>query len=66
MYDPVKCKAVQFSSEPTFTLSDVYRIAKRMKAIDSHEHLEMFTNEDYEKLEGVDFRTLRRGNKPRL
>ena len=64
MYDPQKDKAVQFTNEPGFSLKDVYKISKSIKGSAAPENLEIYTNEDYDKLEGVDFRTLRRHNKP--
>ena len=36
----------------------------RLRASDTPEDLEAYTNEDYEKLELKDFRHLRRNNKP--
>ena len=64
MYDPHKDKAVQYSNEAGFTLKDVYNISKKFKTYDASQNLEIYTNEDYDKLEGVDFRTLRRHNQP--
>ena len=64
IFDPLKNKALQFCSEHQFGFSEAYNADKSIRKSDAPENIEFYTNEDYDKLEQIDFRTLRRHNKP--
>ena len=64
IFDPLKNKALQFSSEHQFGFSEAFTAVKSIRKSDAPENIEFYTNEDYDKLEQIDFRTLRRHNKP--
>lgn len=58
MYDSDKDRVIQYSSDTTFQLKGAYDVVKRMKGTDGS-NFESYTNDDYNKFELVDFRTLR-------
>ena len=60
MYDPDKDRVIHYSSEPSFSFSGSLEIVKRIKKSENASHAyEYYTNDDYNKFELVDFRTLR-------
>ena len=64
IYEPLKKKALQFCSEHNFGFSEAFNAVKGIRKSNAPENMEFYTNEDYDKLEQIDFRTLRRHNKP--
>jgi len=58
MYDSDKDRVIQYSSDTTFQLKGAYDVVKRLKGTDGS-NFESYTNDDYNKFELVDFRTLR-------
>ena len=43
---------------------EAYNAVKNIRKSEWPENVEFYTNEDYDKLEQIDFRTLRKHNKP--
>ena len=64
IFDPIKQKVLQFSSEHNFGFSEAFNAVKGIRKSSAPENYEFYANEDYDKLEHIDFRTLRRHNKP--
>lgn len=67
MYDPDKDRVIHYSSEPSFSFSGALEIVKRIKKSENaSQAYEYYTNEDYNKFELVDFRTLRYKSKDNM
>jgi hypothetical protein len=67
MYDPDKDRVIHYSSEPSFSFSGALEIVKRIKKSENAPHAyEYYTNDDYNKFELVDFRTLRYKSKENM
>lgn len=64
IFDPIKDKAIQFSSEAAFSFAQAYQTVRKIRKGKEPENLEVYTCEDYKTFELADFRTLRRNNKP--
>lgn len=58
LYDPDKDRVIQYSSDTTFQFKGAYDVVKRIKSVEGA-NFESYTNDDYNKFELVDFRTLR-------
>lgn len=59
IYDEDRKRVVQFSSDDAFQLESAYKAIKVAKAPENINCYEKFTNEDYQRLESVDFRSVR-------
>ena len=59
IFDPEKNKAIQFSSDPHFTFSEAHKTVRGIRKSNAPQNLEIFDNNDYNKFELVDFRSLR-------
>ena len=67
MYDPDKDRVIHYSSEPSFSFTGALEIVKRIKKSENASHAyEYYTNDDYNKFELVDFRTLRYKSKENM
>lgn len=59
IYDQERGRVVQFSSEEDFQIGEAYRAIKHARGPESQNNYEKFNNEDYQRLEQVDFRSVR-------
>ena len=60
MYDPDKDRVIQYSSEQGFSFQSALETVKRIRKSENAAHsYEYYTNDDYNKFELIDFRTLR-------
>lgn len=59
IYDEERGRVVQFSSEDNFQIGQAYQAIKRARAPDNQNNYEKFNNDDYQRLEQVDFRSVR-------
>ena len=59
IYDQERGRVVQFSSEDDFQIGEAYRAIKHARGPDSQNNYEKFNNDDYQRLEQVDFRSVR-------
>ena len=57
MYDPEKDSAIQYASDKEFRFGEVYKTMQRLHEL--KKSIDFYTNDDYEKLESLDFRTVR-------
>lgn len=59
IYDEERGRVVQFSSEDMFQIGEAYKAIKRARQPDNPNNFEKFNNDDYTRLEQVDFRSVR-------
>lgn len=57
LYDPEKDTAIQYASDKGFRFGEAYRTMQRMHEL--KKCVDFYTNDDYEKLESLDLRTVR-------
>ena len=67
IYDKGRDRLVQFSSDSEFQFSAAYKAIRNIQVNgkDSQDNYEKFTNDDYENLEKLDFRSVRYKKKHR-
>lgn len=59
IYDEERGRVVQFSSEDTFQIGEAYKAIKHARQPENPNNFEKFNNDDYARLEQVDFRSVR-------
>ena len=59
IYDQERHRLVQFSSEENFQIEAAYNAIKVAKLPENKASYEKFTNDDYQRLEMLDFRSVR-------
>lgn len=59
IYDEERGRVVQFSSEDSFQIGEAYKALKRARLPENPNNFEKFNNDDYARLEQVDFRSVR-------